>query len=64
MANSFTNVIPQILERALPTLRENSVMPRLINRDIADVAGKEGQSVDIMVPSAVTTRDAPSREAR
>lgn len=57
MANGFTNIIPQILERSLPTLREQSIMPRLVNSDVANVAGRRGQSVDVMVPSAATVRN-------
>ena len=57
MANSFTNVIPQILKQALPVLRQQSIMPRLINRDIANEPMERGNTVDIGIADAGTVRD-------
>ena len=50
MANTLTGAIDAILNnRALDVLREQSIMPRLVNRDIADVSGVKGQTVTIAV---------------
>ena len=56
MANVFSNIIPQILESSLPTLRENAVTPRLINIDIADASGKRGDTIDVGVPQPAIVR--------
>lgn len=58
MANDLSNAIDTILaERALPVLREQSLLPRLCNRDIANVTGRKGQAVDVTVAAAGTVRD-------
>ena len=57
MANVFSNIIPQILERSLPTLRENAVTPRLINIDIADASGRRGDTIDVGVPQPAIVRN-------
>lgn len=56
MANTLTNVIPQLLAQSIPTLRENSVMPRIVNRSI-DAANRDlGDTIDVPVPTAITER--------
>jgi hypothetical protein len=54
MANSFSDIAPKILARALPTLRENAVFPRLVNTGYSLTPMQKGLSVDIEVPVAST----------
>jgi len=58
VANTLTNIIPQMLFRNLPTLREQSVMPRLVlnSFELGDDREK-GSTVDIPLPSAITVRN-------
>ncbi len=57
MANDLTNVIPQILAQGLITLRENSVMPRLVNSAYSELGAQKGSTIDIPIPTAITTTD-------
>lgn len=58
MANTLTNIIPQMLFRNLPTLREQSIMPRLVlnSFELGDERAK-GSTVDIPLPTAISSRD-------
>lgn len=56
MANTISNVVPQLLAQGLKTLRERSIMPRLVNRSI-DAENKElGNTIDVPIASAITSR--------
>lgn len=57
MANTLTNIIPQLLAQSLPTLRENSIMPRLVNRSIDAENRERGDTIDVPVPTAISQRD-------
>ncbi len=57
MANVLTNVIPQLLAQGLITLRENSVMPRLVNSAYSEMAAKKGSTIDIPIPTAISVAE-------
>lgn len=57
MSNDLSAVTPKIIAAAVPVLRENSVMPRLVNTDISDDAKKRGNTVDVPIPSEFVVTD-------
>lgn len=59
MANTLTNIIPQILVGSLPTLREQAIMPRLVLNPLTELGSpaSRGSTVDIPLPTAIATRD-------
>ena len=49
--------LAELIAQGLLALRENAVMPRLVNMDIQDEAKEKNQSVDIPIPSAVAAQN-------
>ena len=56
MANNLDAVIPRVLAMGMMALRENSIMPRLVNTDYQGLAARKGSTVDVVIPSAVPAR--------
>lgn len=57
MANTLTNVMPRLLASGLKTLREQSILPRLVNADYGNEAKEKGETIDVPVPVAVGVED-------
>jgi hypothetical protein len=56
VANTISNIVPQLLVGGLPTLREMAVTPRLINKSIGNEARDRGDTIDVPVASAIAQR--------
>lgn len=52
MANSLSNIMPKILARGLLALREQAIMPRLVNGDYSAEAAEKGDTIDVPIPTA------------
>lgn len=52
MANTLDAIMPKILARGLLALREQAVMPRLVNGDYSTEAAEKGDTIDVPIPTA------------
>jgi len=57
MANTLTSAILEMAEKAVPVLRENSVVPRLIMNDVDPQPSEKGQVIVMGKADAGTVRD-------
>ena len=57
MTNTLTNVLPRLLAQGLLALRQNAILPRLVNRDYQNLAAQKGNVINVPIPSAITARD-------
>ena len=55
MAHTLTAIIPKIITRAQRVLRERCIMPQIVNSDYKAEARQFGDTINVEVPSAVTT---------
>ena len=67
-ANTLTPIMHKILARGLMALREQVVMPRLVNNDYSNDAAQKGDSVQVPIPvtqtaAAVTPGHSPVQPA-
>ena len=56
MANTLTEAIPRITAQTLKVLRENCVMPRLVNNSYSREAAFKGKTIEIPLTNTLTTR--------
>lgn len=52
--NTLTNVIPQLLAQGLLALRQQAIMPRLVNRAYDKEAGEKGSVIQVPIASSIT----------
>lgn len=57
MANTITQVLPKLLAQGLMALREQAIMPRLVNRSYENIASQKGNVINVPIPSAIAARD-------
>jgi hypothetical protein len=57
VANTLSTVIPQLLAQGVKVLRQNAVMPYLVNRELETIAGDKGSTIDVPTPPVVAVQD-------
>jgi hypothetical protein len=53
VANTYSALVPKLLASALVSLRQNAVTPRLVLSYSDMIAGRQGSTVDVPVPTAI-----------
>ena len=51
MSNDVSAVMPKILARGLMSLREQAIMPRLVNGNYSAEAAEKGDTIDVPLPA-------------
>ena len=57
MSNTITNVLPSMLAQGVLALRQNSLMPQLVNRDYQNMVAQKGNVITVPIPSSISARD-------
>lgn len=57
MANTITEVLPKLLAQGVLALRQNAVMPQLVNSSYSAFAAQPGNVINVPIPSAIASRD-------
>jgi hypothetical protein len=56
VSNTITNVLPKILAQGLMALRQQAMLPRLVNNSYSEEASRRGNVINIPIPSALSVR--------
>ncbi len=57
MANTLTSVVDKLLAQMLDVFRTNSVMPRLVHRDLQPLAAQKGSQISVPLPPTLAAND-------
>lgn len=57
MANDIAPLIPTIITKALPVLRETAVLPRLVRTDLQQEVASKGDTIQFPMPQALGVSD-------
>jgi hypothetical protein len=57
MSNSLAAMVPLIIAKGVPVLREAAIMPKLINTDYSNDAKQKGESITIPISGTKTVSD-------
>ncbi|WP_169545005.1 P22 phage major capsid protein family protein [Sneathiella aquimaris] len=57
MSNDVSAVMPKILARGLMSLREQAIMPRLVNGNYSAYAAEKGDTIDVPIPADLTAEN-------